>query len=302
VTDLDSAVDLYMSHVAAEKGLARNTVESYARDMRAFIEVAVGRGRHDVAALTRDDVVAFLDSMAARGLAASSRARSMSALRGFFKFLLREHLIESNPLREIRSGRRARKIPKQLGVADIERILEAASGDDPLAVRDRAMLELLYACGLRVSELVGLPTARINARDGYLSVVGKGTKERAVPIGRRALAALRRYLAESRPKLDPAARAAALFVGRSGRPLTRQGFWKRLRDYATAAGLVGVSPHVLRHSFATHLLEGGADLRSVQMMLGHSDLATTQIYTHVASKRLRDVHAEHHPRKRMRVR
>lgn len=299
--DLFTAVDLYMSHVAAEKGLARNSVEAYGRDMRGFLEVMDGRGRGGPREITRDDIVAFLDDLGRRGLASSSKARTMSAVRGFFKFLAREEMIDANPLRDIRSGRRDRKIPRQLSVADVERIFEVVSGEQPLMLRDRAMLELLYACGLRVSELVGLKLRRVNVRDGFLSVVGKGSKERAVPIGRRALAALRAYLADGRPALDKGGRGPFLFVARGGRPITRQGFWKRLRDHATAAGLTDVSPHTLRHSFATHLLEGGADLRAVQMMLGHSDLSTTQIYTHVASRRLRDVHREHHPRKRMRV-
>jgi len=299
--DLFTAVDLYMAHVAAEKGLARNSVEAYGRDMRAFVEAMEARGRASVSELTRDDVVGFLDALSRRGLAASSRARATSAVRGFFKFLLRENEIEKNPLRDLRPSRLSRKIPHQVGVAEIERLIAAVEGDGPAALRDRAMLEVLYACGLRVTELVGLPTKRLNVREGFLTVLGKGSKERAVPIGRRALTALRLYLQDARPKLDPAGRCAHVFVGRGGKALTRQAFWKRLREIALKAGVTGVSPHVLRHSFATHLLEGGADLRSVQMMLGHADLATTQIYTHVATKRLRDVHGQHHPRSRMRV-
>jgi len=300
--DVFTAVDAYMQHVAAEKGLARNSVDAYGRDMRAFLEVLEARGRSDVRDIRRDDVVAFLDRLTRRGLAATSKARVTSAVRGFFKFLLRENAIEKNPMRELRSARRGRKLPRQLGLVEIERLVAAVDGDGPVALRDRAMLELLYACGLRVSELVGLPTGRINVREGYVTVFGKGSKERAVPIGRRALTALRTYLKEGRPELDPGARSAAVFVGRGGRPLTRQAFWKRLQEIAARAGVAGASTHVLRHSFATHLLEGGADLRSVQMMLGHADLSTTQIYTHVAAKRLRDVHERHHPRKGMRVR
>jgi integrase/recombinase XerD len=299
--DLFTAVDMYMSHVATEKGLSRNSVEAYARDMRALLDLLEARQLDDPADVTREDVVALLDVLDKRGLAATSRARTMSAVRGFFKFLVREKIIETSPMRDIRSGRSHRKIPHQLGAEEIERLFAAASGKGAIALRDTAMLELLYGCGLRVSELVGLETARVNARDGYLAVVGKGTKERAVPMGRKALAALRKYLEKGRPELDPAHRSDVVFVTRGGQAITRQGFWKRLRQIADKAGLSGVSPHVLRHSFATHLLEGGADLRSVQMMLGHADLSTTQIYTHVATKRLRDVHSEHHPRKRMRV-
>jgi integrase/recombinase XerD len=298
---LDTAVDLFMSHVAAERGLARNTIDAYGRDMRCFGEEMNRRGRQAPADIGRDDIVAFLDSLDRRELAASSKARATSAVRGFFKFALREHMIETNPMRELRSGRQSRKIPRQLSIEDIELLLQATNGKDPVKMRDRAMLEMIYGSGLRVSEAVTLETSRVNVREGYLTVVGKGSKERAVPIGRRALSALRRYLEEARPLLDPTNSSPAMFVGRRGKGITRQGFWKRLRGYALAAGLVDVSPHVLRHSFATHLLEGGADLRSVQMMLGHADLSTTQIYTHVAGKHLRDVHTRHHPRGRMRI-
>ena len=296
--DLFTAADLYMSHVAAEKGLARNSVEAYGRDMSAFLEAMETRGRSTVGDIGRDDLVAFLDTLSRRGLAASSKARVTSAVRGFFKFLLRENAIEKNPMREIRGARRARKIPRQLGVTDVELLIATIEGDDVVARRDRAMLEILYACGLRVSELVGLERSRVNVREGYLTVVGKGSKERAVPVGKSALRALRAYL-ERRSELDRSGGGAHVFVARGGHSITRQAFWKRLRECALRAGIDGVTPHVLRHSFATHLLEGGADLRSVQMMLGHADLSTTQIYTHVATKRLRDVHTEHHPRSRM---
>jgi integrase/recombinase XerD len=301
VPDLHPAADLYLSHVAAEKGLARNSVEAYAQDLRAFIELMEHRDIHVAERVERADVVAYLDDLTSRGLAQSTRARKTSAVRGFFKYLHREKLVDVDPFKDIRPGRRARKIPKQITIDDVERLLQAAGGDDPVKVRDRAMLELVYACGLRVSELVGLEMARVNVRDGFLTVSGKGGKERAVPIGRRAIGSLRDYLRESRPELDRAGRSTALFLGRGGRPLTRQGFWKKLRDYGLAAGLGPVSPHMLRHSFATHLLDGGADLRAVQMMLGHADLSTTQIYTHVAGKRLRAVHERHHPRSGMEI-
>jgi integrase/recombinase XerD len=201
----------------------------------------------------------------------------------------------------VRSSRTSRRVPKQLSPAAVEELIASVSGDDARSLRDRAMLELLYASGLRVSELVGLPTTRCHLREGYLTVLGKGSKERAVPVGRRALAAVKRYLADGRPVLDPDGSSPRLFVRAGGKSLTRQGFWKNLRTRALAAGMKTISPHVLRHSFATHLLDGGADLRAVQMMLGHTDLATTQIYTHVASGRLRRVHEQHHPRGRMKV-
>ena len=298
---LDSAIDLYLAHLAAERGLARNTVESYARDLSAFAAVMARKNRQSTARITRGDLVSFLDAARRRGHSANSRARALSALRGMFKYLVREGELSSNPTRDIRSGRGRRKIPAPLGPTEVERLLAAPTGDGPLALRDRAMLELLYACGLRVSELVGLSTGRVDVRQGYLRVVGKGGKERAVPVGRKALAALRLYLGQGRPRLAAGRNSPALFLGRGGRALTRQAFWKRIKLHALSAGLAAVTPHLLRHSFATHLLEGGADLRSVQMMLGHADLSTTQIYTHVATRRLREVHGRHHPRSRMKV-
>ncbi len=299
--DLDSAVDLFLQQVATERGLARNTVEAYGRDLRVFADAMEKRGRKTAADVARGDVVDYLDRLTRAGLAPTSRVRALSAVRGLFKFCLREGLIAENPTRDVRSSRNSRRVPKQLAPGDVETLIASVSADDPLSLRDRAMLELLYASGLRVSELVGLPTSRLHAREGYLTVLGKGSKERAVPVGRRALAAVRRYLADGRPLLDPEGRSSLLFVRAGGKRLSRQGFWKKLQSRALAAGIARLSPHVLRHSFATHLLEGGADLRAVQMMLGHADLSTTQIYTHVASQRLRRIHEEHHPRGRMSV-
>ncbi len=300
--DLDRSVDEYLAHLAVERGCAPATLGAYGRDLARFVDFVERLGCTGPAMVRRSHVVRYLAWLESQGLAAASRARALSAVRGLFKFLVREGRLPRSPLSEIGTNRSRRKIPRVLSVAEIERLFAAIGGDDPLAVRDRAMVELMYASGLRVSELVGLDASRVNAREGFLTVVGKGGKERAVPIGRSALAWLRRYLKEVRPRLDPAGRARHLFIGRRGRPMTRQGFWKRLRAYAAAAGLERVTPHVLRHSFATHLLDGGADLRAVQAMLGHSDLATTQIYTHVATRKLREVHARHHPRATMRIR
>ena len=297
---LDRAVDRYLEHLAVERGLSVHTLNAYARDLASFVEFVEKLGCRSVDEVRRDHVVRYLAALERR-LAPSSRARNISALRGLFRFLVREGALGASPLRDLRPARARPGIPRCLGIGEIERRPEAIGADagDPLAVRDRAMVELMYASGLRVSELVGLDAGRVNVREGFVTVVGKGDKERAVPVGRRALAWLRRYLAESRPQLDSGGRARRLFVGRRGRPLTRQAFWKRLRGHAAAAGLDGVTPHVLRHSFATHLLDGGADLRAVQMMLGHADLSTTQIYTHVATRRLREVHGRHHPRTKM---
>jgi integrase/recombinase XerD len=299
--DLDSAADLFLAQAATERGLSRHTLDAYGRDLRGFVQVMLKSGRRVPSDVQRADVVAYLEALTDAGLATASRARALSTVRGFFKFCLREGIAQSNPTREVRSARRGRPIPKQLSPADIDSLISSIDGDDPLSLRDRAMYELVYATGLRVSELVEITTTRVNLREGYLTVVGKGSKERAVPIGRRAQMAIRRYLADGRPLLDPDGKSPRLFVRGRGKPLSRQGFWKRLGERALAAGIRRVSPHALRHSFATHLLDGGADLRAVQMMLGHADLSTTQIYTHVASGRLRRVHQEHHPRSRMNV-
>lgn len=294
-------MDGYLDHLAAEKGLARNSLEAYGRDLRVLLEVMRGRGRSLPSQVDRSDLIAFVEALEQRAMAPSSRARTLSAVRGLFKFLVREGRLGTSPVRDMRAGRRRRPVPKQLATTEIETLLAGSAGDEPLRLRDRAMLELLYGCGLRVSELVGLTAAELHLEQGYLAVVGKGSKERAIPVGRAAHTALREYLERGRPALDPLGRARAVFLSQTGRRLSRQGFWKRLRGLADAAGLSRVSPHVLRHSFATHLLEGGADLRSVQLLLGHADITTTQIYTHVATGRLSEVHRRHHPRAHMRV-
>ena len=298
---LDAEVDEYLDHLATERGLAANSIEAYARDLRRFLASmrALHRARAD--SVERGDLVEFLEELDREGLAPSSRARMLSAVRGFFRHLVREGRLASSPVRELRPGRRSRPMPKSLSLDEIVALLAAAAGDDALAARDRALLELVYGAGLRVSEAVSLAAAGLHLDQGYLTVVGKGSKERAVPVGSKAMEALRHYLAGPRALLDPAGRSRTVFVGRGGRPLTRQGVWKRMRLLARKAGIPELSPHMLRHSFATHLVEGGADLRSVQMMLGHADITTTQVYTHVATERLTRVHREHHPRSRMKV-
>jgi integrase/recombinase XerD len=300
-TALARAVDRHLDRLAAERGLSRNSMDAYGRDLGRFVACMHARGRTDAAQISREDIVVFLEGLAAEGLVERSRARTLSAVRGFFKGQVADGLLSHDPMRDLRGHARSPGMPKQLSTADIEALLAATDTQDPLGLRDRAMVELAYACGLRVSELVRIETSRVHAREGYLTVVGKGAKERAVPIGRSALAALRDYLERGRTRLDPGGRVRTLFVGRRGRPLTRQGFWKRLHQLALRAEVSGVTPHVLRHTFATHLVDGGADLRSVQMMLGHADITTTQVYTHVATSRLSRIHAAHHPRSGMQV-
>lgn len=297
---MTGAVDEYLDHLAVERGLARNSMAAYGSDLQRFLALMTEKNRTTPGAVTRDDLIDFLAHLDTQKLAPSSKARVLSAVRGFFKYLAAEERITVNPVRALRPGRSRRPMPAQLSLEDMVRLLEAPDSETALGLRDRAMLELLYGCGLRVSELVGLPLTAVNLRDGHLVVMGKGAKERAVPMGAPAVSALSVYLDRGRPDLDAKRGSRALFVGRRGRALTRQGFWKRLRDHALTIGLEGVTPHVLRHCFATHLLDGGADLRAVQVLLGHADITTTEIYTHVATSRLSRIHDEHHPRSRRR--
>lgn len=298
---LARAVDDYLDHLATERGLSRHSLDGYGRDLRRFLAAMAAAGRLDPRDVERVDLVNYLEALEADGLAASSRARSLSAVRGFFRHLVREGHLPTSPVRDLKPGRRHRPMPKVLSLDDILALLAAAGDGDALALRDKALLELVYGCGLRVSEAVELVASGVHLERGYVTVFGKGRKERVVPLGSKAADALRVWLARGRPQLDPEGRAKTLFVGRRGRRLTRQAFWKRLNTLAARAGLPPISPHVLRHSFATHLVDGGADLRAVQMMLGHADITTTQIYTHVASGRLAEVHQRHHPRSRMKV-
>lgn len=298
---LASDVDEYLDHLATERGLSRNSIEAYGNDFGHFLAAMRAVRRDTADSVERGDLVNFLEGLEKQGLAATSRARCLSAVRGLFKYLVREGRLSASPVRDLKPGRRGRPMPKFLSLEDMLALLAVSGGDDALASRDRAMLELIYGCGLRVTEAVEVTAAAVHLDAGYLTVVGKGSKERAVPLGSKACEAIREYLARGRTVLDPSGKARALFVGRRGRRLSRQGFWKRLRTLALKAGLPPLSPHVLRHSFATHLVEGGADLRSVQLMLGHADITTTQIYTHVAAGRLSEVHRKHHPRARMNV-
>ena len=297
---LDTAADAFLQHAALERGLSPRTLEAYGRDLARFVRFALGQGVRDAGGLARAHVTGFVESLAAEGLAPRSRARMLVTVRRFVRFLLATGRIARDPSEGVLSPRLPRALPKGLRPDESAALLAAASGEDPLALRDRAMLEVLYGAGLRVSELVGLPRSALDARGGLLRVLGKGRRERIVPLGEPALEALARYLADARPLLAACGRrpSEALFLSRRGAAMSRQNFFERLRAVALRAGLPRerVSPHVLRHAFATDLLEGGADLRAVQAMLGHADLATTQIYTHVSRGRLRELVDEHHPR------
>jgi integrase/recombinase XerD len=294
---LDEAVDAYLDHVATERGLARRTVEAYARDLAAFTRGLLRRRVRSPRAVREADVRAHVAALAARGLSARSRARALAAVRGFLRFLARQGTLADDPARKLQVRRPPARLPRTLAAGEVGALLAAPTARDRHGERDRALLELLYACGLRVSEAVGLRGEQVNLQAGFVTVLGKGGKERVVPLGRPARAALEAYLAGERPGLLGGRPSPFVFLGPSGRPLTRQAVWKLVRRRALAAGLGRrVSPHTLRHTFATHLLGGGADLRIVQTLLGHADIATTQVYTHVAPERLREVHRRFHPR------
>ena len=291
----EASLRLFLEYLTVEKGLAGNTVQSYARDVRKLVDHLKAR-KVALHRVTEETVVGFIHGESQAGLSARSLARLISALRSFFRFLVLSGFVKTDATAQLTTPSTWLALPKFLTVAEAEALLQAPDEKKPRGVRDRAMLEVLYGSGLRVSELAALKLAEINLEDGFLVCRGKGGKERIVPLGRSSGRAVRRYLAEVRPRLDPGGREE-LFLSRRGRPFTRQGVWKLLRQHAGAAGLAArISPHVLRHSFATHLLERGADLRSVQLMLGHSQITTTQIYTHVTRERLRRVYDKFHPR------
>lgn len=295
-----SSVEAYLAYAMAERGLARHTVDAYARDLADFLAFAERRGIGQPGQVHRATVTLYLLALRRRGLAASTVARRLAALRGWTAFLLREGLLRDDPAVDVAQARRTRRLPGTLTVAEVERLLAQPQGDGPRALRDRAMLELLYAAGLRVSELVGLDVGDVHLAMEYVRCVGKGSRERVVPIGTPAVRALRRYLALGRPHLAGRRTSPALFLNRRGGRISRQSVWMLLQRCARRAGLRRpMGPHTLRHSFATHLLDGGADLRAVQEMLGHASVATTQIYTHVSRARLREVYRKAHPRDRM---
>ena len=297
---LEQALREFLEHGALERGLAPRTLEAYGRDLRALLAHLRGAGVRDPRRIGRADVIGFLEALEARGVGARSRARALVAVRRFARFLLATGVLRTDPVEGVLAPRLPRALPKRLLPTEVEALLAATEPDTPLGLRDRAMLELAYGAGLRVSELVALPLAALDRRAGVLRILGKGRRERLVPVGEPALDALDAWLRSGRPRLLRRARAAtdAVFLSERGAPMTRQNFFARLRGLALRAGLprARVSPHVLRHAFATDLLEGGADLRAVQAMLGHADLATTQIYTHVTRSRLRETVEARHPR------
>ncbi len=286
----------FLHHLTVERGLSPNTVAAYQRDLNDFEQYLKSREVHDWRAVTPDRVRSYLRHLEPL-LTARSKVRRLSALRSFYKFLILTGRMEDNPAALVRFPKVPRNLPETLNAAEVERLLQQPRGLTPLSLRDRAVLETMYATGARVSELSELRMQQLHLRAGYLRVLGKGDKERLVPLGEYALEALQRYLESARPRLLGDKQSSHVFLNHRGTRLSRQSIWKMIKRYAEQAGIrKNLSPHMLRHSFATHLLEHGADLRTLQSLLGHADVSTTQIYTHIAKSRLKEIHRKYHPR------
>jgi integrase/recombinase XerD len=303
----DSLINAYLDSLWLEKGLSDNTLSAYGSDLKKFSQWLNTNSHSDKILLnvSRIDIFDYLGSRKDTGIgkaknqavSARSTSRFISCLRGFYRYALRENLITEDPSAQIDFPKLGRPLPKALTESDVEDLLAAPNMKEPIGLRDRAMLELLYACGLRVSELVGLEMSQLNLRQGVVRLFGKGNKERLVPMGEEAISVIVHYFKAGRPELLSQGLNDVVFPSKRGQKMTRQTFWHRIKHYAIVAGIKSdLSPHTLRHAFATHLLNHGADLRVVQLLLGHSDLSTTQIYTHIAKQRLHDLHREHHPR------
>ena len=297
MSDMDVLADQYLHYILVEKGLAKKTITAYSRDIVRYLAFLKKNRIHRMEEADTRVLLRYLIHLRDQGLGTSSRARHLVTIRGFYKFLVQEKHILKNHARIVALPKRRVTLPDVLSVADVKNLLEAPVPTTPPGARDAAMLELLYAAGLRVSELIHLKLMDVNLDGCFLRVLGKGSKERVIPFGTYAKQRIDGYLETARPALLKGRVSVYLFVARAGKPMTRQGFWKLLRKYAGKCGVLKrITPHTLRHSFATHLLEGGADLRTVQVMLGHVDISTTQIYTHVAQKHLKETHKKYHPR------
>ena len=290
-------IDAYIIYLRDVRRMSPNTVESYARDLTALAEFAEKR-ETAVESMARRDLEAFVRGLMSKGLSPRSVARTVASVRGFFKFLAIERKLDESPAADLKAPRAWPALPKFLDMDEVDRLLAAPDASTPRGLRDKALLEVLYASGMRVSELVALRPGDLNLENGYLTCIGKGDKQRIVPVGQEAADWLQRYMRDGRPALLRKRASPWLFVNARGGSLSRVGFWKILKGYGIQAGITReLSPHMLRHSFATHLLERGADLRAIQVMLGHADLSTTQIYTHVLEARLKAVYDRYHPRK-----
>lgn len=295
--EISVEIERFLDALWMERGLSDNTLAAYRNDLTRFSVWLAGHSTGNLLKAKREDLLAYLAQRTAAGASPRSSARLLSTLRRFYRYQVREGAIEDDPSARIDAPKLGRKLPETLTEEEVTRLLSAPDESKPLGVRDRAMLEVLYATGLRVTELVSLRLDQCNLRQGVVRIVGKGNKERLVPLGENAIEWLSRYLQEIRPELVRGNDNDGLFLSRRSRPMTRQTFWHSIKRYSREAGIEkALSPHTLRHAFATHLLNHGADLRVVQLLLGHSDLSTTQIYTHVARERLKQLHQSHHPR------
>jgi integrase/recombinase XerD len=294
---MDECVQAFLDHLTVERGLSGNTVAAYARDLTQFMGYVRGKGARALDDVKDDLVVGFLDSLREAGMSPNSIGRKLSAVRTFCKFACREGMVSSDFTANATGMKGVKKLPGVLTVEEVNSLLAQPACGDQSEVRDKAMLETLYASGLRVSELVGLRLTDVNLSVGFIRCFGKGSKERIVPIGKVAIEYLNRYLADSRPRFASSLSSEHLFLTSRGKKMSRVGFWKMIKKYTARAGITkNITPHTLRHSFATHLLQGGADLRAIQEMLGHADIATTQVYTHISRDKLKEVYKEAHPR------
>lgn len=294
---MDMLIDHFTHFLAVEKGLSANTLESYQRDLVMYVSYLREAGVKEIQDSSRTHIIGYLMSLQQKGRATATLSRNMASIRAFYQFLVRDKWMNNDPSIHLETPKIEKRLPKVLSVDEVERLLEGPDMTNPAGIRDKAMLELLYATGIRVSELVNLQISDVNLEMGFLKCMGKGSKERIIPLGRIAIEVVLKYMQAGRPRLMKASSEHALFLNHLGKKITRQGFWKIIKKYAQKAGVrIEITPHTLRHSFATHLLENGADLRSVQEMLGHADISTTQIYTHITRSRIKDVYAKTHPR------
>jgi integrase/recombinase XerD len=290
-------LDRFLHYLIVEKGLSKNTIEAYSHGLNRFLNYLRRKGMEEVREISKLDIREFLLFLKKKGLSSKTLARNLVSIRVFMRFLTEESILSANPAEEIESPKTAKTLPKILSLEEVETLLEQPDTQIPQGMRDRAMLEMLYATGMRVSELTQLQVNNVHLEAGYVLIYGKGSKERIVPIGNEAMKWARRYMGETRERLLKKRESPFLFVNRSGKPMSRQNFWKSIKAYGRRAGIrKRIAPHLIRHSFASHLLERGADLRSVQLMLGHVDISTTQIYTHVTGERLKKIHQRYHPR------
>ncbi len=291
--DIDKTSGEFLEYITAELGLSPNTAGAYREDLKSFKAYLE---RQNIAAPDRGDITSYLLELRRGGMASSTVARRLSSVKGYYRFMLNEQIIKENPASGMKSPRKWAELPDTIPAAEVNKLLDAPDTAKKAGVRDKAVLELLYATGMRISEACGLKTTDINFEAGFLRCVGKGSKERIIPVGTKALESVKAYIEKARPAYG-AGKPPELFITRLGGSFSRQGLWKIIKKYALKAGLKGnITPHMLRHSFATHLLERGADLRSVQEMLGHSNISTTQIYTHIDGSRLKKIHSRYHPR------